>query len=563
MKKNLGIILFLGILLIGNAILPVVTSYSNTLQKPEEPVLDGKIIDLKPIENLPDYFSWRDRDGVDFSTAVKNQYALPSCESFAMLSALEALVQIDVGFPFECDLSEAHLFFWSNGVIDWGSYPENDTKFLKEYGVPDEACWPYPHDKYQYPKNTTSPDWQNRTVKIKDWYYLPEDRDAIKTALVTNGPIPTYFLVYRDFLYYTGGIYSHKWGGIYGPHYVCIMGYNDDPGYWIVKGSWGPNQHDNGWFKIKYGECAIEKKSFYLEGVYGKFPIVYVDDDNTAGPWNGSKDFPYKTIQDGINNAFPLYTVYVKNGTYYENVIVNKTVRLVGENKDITIVDGGGVGDVITITCPGATVADLTVRNSGKQPFNAGIKTLTLKANATIKNNIIYDCDIGLFLNYAYTDTWNIVKGNTIYDNREGIYMHWSFSSEISENIIKMNTEDGIEMHCSHHSKIKENQISDNEKIGLYIRGASYNNEISSHNKFCNNSVGIQIEESRLNEVSENDFINNKIHAFIYKSFLNTWKRNYWEDHPRFLPKFIKGKFGGREFPYFNVDWCPSRKPYN
>jgi parallel beta-helix repeat protein len=563
MKKNVAIIVFYAILLIGSAIFPVVASFSNSVQKSVETTLDGKILDLEPLENLPDAFSWRNVDGVDFSTAVKNQRGIPSCESFAMLSALEALVQIKVGFPFECDLSEAHLFFWSGGVIDWGSYPENNTKFLKEHGVPDEACWPYPKGRYQYPKNTTSPDWRNRTVKIRDWYYLPEDIEVIKTALYENGPIPTYFLVYKDFLYYKRGIYRHRWGGIYGPHYVCIMGYNDNPGYWIVKGSWGPNQHDNGWFKIAYGECAIEKKSFYLEDPYGKFPIVYVDDDNTGGPWNGSKNSPYQTIQDAVDNVFPLFTIYVKNGTYNENVFVNKSVRIVGEHNENVIVDGGGVGDVITIASPGVTIADMTVRNSGKHIFESGIKTLTLSATATIKNNIIYDCDIGLFLNYAYNDTWNIIEGNTIYGNREGMYTHWAFSTEISNNIIKENAEVGLEMHCSHQCTIKENVIRDNGNFGINIRGSSYENKINSHNKICNNSIGIQIEESHINEISENDFINNSVHAYIYKSFLNKWKKNYWDDHPRILPKFIKGKFGGREFPYFNVDWRPSRNPYN
>ncbi len=563
MKKNIAVILFYVFLLLGSAIFPTVLSNPNSTEKTTEPTLDGNIIDLKPLDNLPSSFSWRDQNGVDFSTAVKNQRGYPSCESFAMLSALEAMVQIKVGFPFECDLSEAHLFFWSGGVINWGSYPENDTKFLKEYGVPDEACWPYPRDKFQYPLNTTSPDWQNRTVKITDWYYLPENRDVIKTALITNGPIPTYFLVYDDFMYYKKGIYQHKFGDVRGPHYVCIMGYNDDPGYWVVKNSWGPMYQDEGWFNIKYGECGIEQKSFYLEGVYGKFPIAYVDDDNTAGPWNGSKDYPYQTIQDAVDSVFPLYTVYVMNGTYHENVIVNKTVRIVGEDAQTTIVDGGGIGSVITISEPGVTIKDLTVRNSSKELYNAGIKTLTLRANNTIENNIIYDCDIGLFLNYAYDDTWNVVKGNTIYQNRQGIYVHWSNSNEISGNVIKDNSEVGLEMQRSLYCHVKGNIFSDNSKFGIYIRGASHSNIIDSYNKICNSSIGIDIEESDKNMVSENDFINNAVQAYVYKSFLTKWKKNYWDDAPRFLPKIITGNFGERLFPYFNIDWRPSRAPYN
>ena len=240
------------------------------------------------------------------------------------------MVQYKVGFPFGCDLSEAHLFFWSGGNINWGSYPENDTNFLRNYGIPDEACWPYPKDKYQYPLNTTCPDWQNRTVKIKNWSYLSEDPIAIKTALVTNGPVPTYFMVYKDFQQYEKGIYQHKWGRFIAPHYITIIGYDDQQGCWLCKNSWGKNWGDNGWFKVKYGECGIEKKSFFLHDVYGKFPIVYVDDNNTNGPWNGSKEYPYQYIQDGIDNAYDGYGIFVYNGTYNENVVINKTIELIG-----------------------------------------------------------------------------------------------------------------------------------------------------------------------------------------------------------------------------------------
>ena len=202
MKTKILICAFCVLLLFGSIIFPISTGIQIGSENFMKPTNQGKYINLEPLGDLPSNFSWRDRDGVDFSTPVKNQYGYPSCESFALTSALEAMVQIEVGYPFGCDLSEAHLFFYSGGVIDWGSYPENDTKFLKEYGMPDEACWPYPREKYQYPLNTTAPDWQNRTVKITDWHYLPEDPEVIKTALITNGPVPTYFLVYDDFLFY-------------------------------------------------------------------------------------------------------------------------------------------------------------------------------------------------------------------------------------------------------------------------------------------------------------------------------------------------------------------------
>lgn len=51
---------------------------------------------------------------------------------------------------------------------------------------------------------------------------------------------------------------------------------------------------------------------------------ITVDDD-------GGKD--YKTIQEAIDNASIEDTIFVYNGTYKENVIINKTITLRGEDK--------------------------------------------------------------------------------------------------------------------------------------------------------------------------------------------------------------------------------------
>lgn len=511
---------------------------------------------------LPSSFSWRDINGVDFTTPIRNQAPFPSCETFALVAAVETMVQYKVGYPFGCDLSEAHLFFYSGGNIEFGSYPENDTKFLKEYGVPDEACWPYPHENIQYPLNTTSPDWQNRTVKIIDWSYLPDDATAIKTALVTNGPVPSYFLVYEDFLYYKKGIYQHRWGKARGPHYMAIVGYNDDPGYWIVKNSWGTKYQDDGWVNIKYGECEIGKKSFYLTGVYGEFPIVYVDDDNAYGPWDGTKEYPYNTIQEAMNHVYDGYTVHVSSGTYYEHVIINTTINLDGENTDTTIIDGSGTGDVVTVTVPGVTISGLTVQNSGPQTYNAGIKTLSLNSNITIEDTIVQHNAIGVYLNYAYEQSWNIVRNNSIIHNVRGIYAHWANNGKIQGNIIALNEKHGLEMQRCEQGRITGNVIRDNGGCGMYLRGASHGNIITDGNAIQNNSIGLRLSESKRNVISKNNFINNSVQAFFYSAYFTTWRSNHWDDWPHFRPRIIPGTLGQREMPWVNVDWHPKRTPY-
>jgi parallel beta-helix repeat protein len=510
---------------------------------------------------LPSSFSWRDINGVDFTTPIRNQTPYPSCESFALTAAVETMVQYKVGFPFNCDLSEAHLFFFSGGNIIWGSYPENDTKFLKEHGIPDEACWPYPKDKYQYPLNTTSPDWQNRTVKITDWSYIPADPVAIKTALLTNGPVPSYFLVYDDFVYFKKGIYQHRWGNTRGAHYMAIVGYNDDPGYWIVKNSWGTKFQDDGWVNIKYGECGIGTINFLLTGVYGKFPIVYVDDDNIAGPWNGSKEYPYQTIRDALSNVYDGYTIYIMDGMYKEHVFIEKRITLMGENPETTIIDGEGLDDVITIAVPDVKIIGLTVQHSGSQLLNAGIKTLSLNSNATIEHTILQDNAIGLFLNYGYASSWNIVRNNTIRNNVRGIYTHWANNGEITGNTILQNSENGLEMECSKYSLISGNIIQDNGGYGIYIRGESNRNTITGWNFIQGNAVGVKLSESNGNKITKNNFIDNLQHATFYNSFLTTWNRNYWDDRFVLFPEVITGSIGKREFTWMNIDWYPQWKP--
>ena len=51
-------------------------------------------------------------------------------------------------------------------------------------------------------------------------------------------------------------------------------------------------------------------------------------------------------IQDLIDNASDGDTINIPSVTYYENIIINKSISLVGENMDTTIIDGGNSGNV-------------------------------------------------------------------------------------------------------------------------------------------------------------------------------------------------------------------------
>jgi hypothetical protein len=48
-------------------------------------------------------------------------------------------------------------------------------------------------------------------------------------------------------------------------HCEVIVGYNDAGGYWITKDSYGTGDHDNGYMRIKYGQCLVEDKVYYVD----------------------------------------------------------------------------------------------------------------------------------------------------------------------------------------------------------------------------------------------------------------------------------------------------------
>ena len=216
----------------------------------------------------------------------------------------------------------------------------------------------------------------------------------------------------------------------------------------------------------------------------------------------------YPTIQQAINEAKSGDIIFVHKGTYYENIVINKSVALIGENVDLTVIDGNGSGSVITITADNVTVRGFTIRNSGTNVLkgDSGVR-IGLCARVVIEYNKIMNNVNGIGL---YTAISNIISSNIISDNREGIVLYTSSGNMIINNTILNSTFEGL---------------------GFYL--SSDNNTISS-NTILNNGKGIMIFSSADNLIYHNNFINNTLDAEIVQadSAKNTWsyegEGNYW-----------------------------------
>jgi len=272
--------------------------------------------ELDGLSDLPSYFSWRDMDGIDYTTSIKNALPCFSCEIYATIPAVETLVQYEVGYPFGCDLSEAHLLFYSGGVWDYSVNISDALDYLVEYGVPDEGCFPDPHRRENQPLDSL-PGWENRTVKIQEWGFVENDEIEIKKALIEHGPLVMIINVYKDLLYHRGGIYRHRWGKLAGGHCVTIVGYDDSQQCWFVENHWGTDWGESGWFRMAYDPDIVMPYYggtgiYYIDGVYGNLmpdaPRVYIDEPKESCYYILGREFPsrlFKLIK--LYYLFPKY----------------------------------------------------------------------------------------------------------------------------------------------------------------------------------------------------------------------------------------------------------------
>ena len=74
-------------------------------------------------------------------------------------------------------------------------------------------------------------------------------------------------VVYEDLYYYKDGVYRHVTGAPKGLHAICVIGYNDEGGYWVVKNSWGTKWGDDGFMRIEYGQCGIDEDYPFFDPV--------------------------------------------------------------------------------------------------------------------------------------------------------------------------------------------------------------------------------------------------------------------------------------------------------
>jgi len=152
---------------------------------------------------------------------------------------------------------------------------------------------------------------------------------------------------------------------------------------------------------------------------------VFIDDDYNSSTL-GWGIYCFDTIQHGIAAIDVGGVVYVYEGTYYENLIINKKIQLIGEDKDSTIIDGQNLNNVIIISSDSVSISGF---------------------------NIINGLDYGIKVN----SNANLVFGNNFSSHEErAIYLYMVENNSITENNFNSNS-GGIRLNQSSHNFIENN----------------------------------------------------------------------------------------------------------
>jgi parallel beta-helix repeat protein len=287
--------------------------------------------------------------------------------------------------------------------------------------------------------------------------------------------------------------------------------------------------------------------SFDVQGNNVLNKIFYVDDENTQGPWDGSEEHPFQYIQDGVDATFFGDTVFVSSGLYHENVIVNKTIRLIGEDKTNTFIDVEG-HDVtaVKIVTDGIELSGFTITNG-----TDGISLSDFSSNTICDNIITKNNQIGV--SFEHSSENKILNNSISYNADAGIkFDHSSDNNLIDGNLIRGNGRGGIEIYHSSYNKITKNIISENHHSGIIIYHSANSTMVTDNSIEKNNYYGVLIGESAYNTVRRNNFINQSVHSRLFVTFkvffeernsfdilLNSWDSNYWDNWKFSFPKPI------------------------
>ena len=271
----------------------------------------------------------------------------------------------------------------------------------------------------------------------------------------------------------------------------------------------------------------------------------------------GNGDFT--SIQDAIDAANDGDTLIVYSGRYIENIVIEKSLSLVGISEEFgsgndsgkPVIDGNFTEIVMSVFSDDVLIEGFDIVNSNT-------------------SQELYDKNIGIYVDNAYNVQ---IRDCGIYNNFYGIIFVGVKNSVITKSIISDNLGHGLLVtEESDDNKISDSNFTNNG----YEAGYGICLAISTGNKFekCNvikNAYGFGIVKFnklfnkgvfQKNVIQQCNFIKNAYNTVFDNCFGNNWNNNFYDDWVG-----LKGNTLASRLPYhisrLNFDMNPASEPFN
>ncbi|GFO42826.1 dipeptidyl peptidase 1 [Plakobranchus ocellatus] len=238
--------------------------------------------------SFPRAFDWRNVNGENFVSPVRNQAQCGSCYAFTAMGMAESRYRILTNNTMQPVFSPQDIVecsIYSQGCEGGFGYLVGG-KYAEDFGLVKEKCNPYKGIDGKCSTDKKCARYRMTDYKYVGGFYGGCNEMAMMEAIYNRGPVAVGFEVYNDFFNYKSGVYHHNPKLNQAPfqpfeltnHAVLIVGWGEVSSpvpdkYWIVKNSWGADWGMDGYFWIRRGtdECGIE--SLAMEAT----PIIRFD----------------------------------------------------------------------------------------------------------------------------------------------------------------------------------------------------------------------------------------------------------------------------------------------
>ena len=212
-------------------------------------------------------------------------------------------------------------------------------------------------------------------------------------------------------------------------------------------------------------------------------------------------------ISSAIENANPGDVIEIENGTYHENIVLDKQLTLRGVGN--SIIEGDGVESTILVMADGCAIENLVVRGSGNP--HAGIEICS-NNNNIVGNIITQNAGYGVCVSDASNNT---ISSNTIKENGfSGVQLEEAGQNTISGNTVTSNSKSGISLFQSENNLVTDNDADNNNEAGIRLENSNQNS--IEDNSANDNMRGFSLSGSKQNAISSNSAEDNNLQGMYF-----------------------------------------------